>query len=318
MGGSSRFVAVVIALVLAIPAASLVIASAQSGSVIPLKGPGVVVLYNGTAYAAEKSLALEFEKPVNVTVVLAGERTTYRNVENITLSAGEVINVSRPVKALVSVVPIVPEELAAPIATYVLKPGHNRVAVTLPQPGCYRFVFKAQGDPFSRFLAIAKKPFPDAWWKIIGFDSKYGAIVDKVVGGQDEERVCVNTKTIYVGISVGVGKWILYVYPASSGSSSQPSQPPAQNPPSGGSQPANQPSQPSNQPSNQPSQSGQPAQQAPSSSGSGSSNGVAHLAAHIKKHDWKMWAAIGIGIIAIAIAIAVAAMHHGHYHHHRY
>jgi len=167
--------------------------------------PTSVNLFKNTTYVVKNDMAVLINGTVDMTVKYGSAVLTVKGVSNITLTAGDVINVSKDVLATLLPIESQPTPMGAPIASFTLQKGQQVHSVELTG-GSYYVVGRPEGDPYARYLIITEDTAPpSAWWRT----SVSNALVNTVVYGSFRKYFTVSAgkHTVYVGISTFVGKW---------------------------------------------------------------------------------------------------------------
>jgi len=277
--------ALIAPLLLALPAMA-----ASNSNYIPLSAtaPTPTHLYSNKTYVAKTDLAIMFNRTESLTIMRGNVRMDVSNVRNITLTAGDVINVSKDTPAvLVPVHTVTPMAASGRlIAKLVITKGV--IAHFQAPAGTLVLVGRAEGDMYPRFILVSTQPFKWGWWHFTnsGANAVAGALWSGIVVTMFKHTVVLNSaSTVYLSISTFVGEWVVYVYSSSGGNDN------------GGN---------TLTPNPQPNPNTPP----PTSS----NNGGTKLAAKLH-HKWLIPAVIGVGIIAVIVAVVLTM--HPHYHHRR-
>ncbi len=171
--------------------------------------PTSVNLYKNTTYVVKNDMAVLINGTVDMTVKYGSAVLTVKGVNNITLTAGDVINVSKDVLATLMPIESQPTPMGASIATFTLDKDNQVHSIELAG-GSYYVVGRPEGDPYARYLIVTEdKEPPSKWWKT----SVSNALLNTVVYGSFKKYFTVDSgkHTVYVGISIGVGKWVVSI-----------------------------------------------------------------------------------------------------------
>lgn len=203
-GIKPRYAAIIIPMLLVL--VSLVAAvphAATATKDLSATAPTSVHLFKNTTYIVRNDMAVMINGTVDMTVKYGSAVMMIRGVNNITLTAGDVINVSKDVMATIIPVKHMPTPLGATVATFEITPQHQVASVKLGSGGWY-VAGRPINDPYARFLIVTEgSPPPQHWWK-----TQVHALLNTIVYGEFQKYFEVPSPgTVYVGISVGVGKW---------------------------------------------------------------------------------------------------------------
>jgi len=171
--------------------------------------PTSVKLLKNTTYVVKNDMAVLINGTVDMTVKYGSAILTVKGTSNITLTAGDVINVSKDVLATLLPIESQPTPMGAPIASFTLQAGQQVHSVELAG-GSYYVVGRPQGDSYARYLIITEdKAPPNKWWKT----TVSNTLLNTIVYGSFKKYFTVHSgkHTVYVGISTFVGKWVVSI-----------------------------------------------------------------------------------------------------------
>ncbi len=218
---------VIPAVLVALALVGALVPAAATTQELAATAPTNTQLLNITDYVVKNDMAIMFNGTTSVAITRGGVTLSASNVNNITVMAGDVIHVSTNISATLVPVTPNPTPMAAeqPVATLEITPSKQVVSVTL-SGGTYRIVGTPVGDPYARYLIVTEdKAPPTAWWSSSNLGSS--VLLNEVVFSDFSKTFTVDsgTHTVYIGISVAVGKWKVSIYSLSAPSDNSNNQP---------------------------------------------------------------------------------------------